>query len=412
MQIYSVGGAVRDALLGLPVKDRDYVVTGATPEQMVALGYTPVGKDFPVFLHPRTHEEYALARTERKTAPGYKGFVFHTDDAVTLEQDLIRRDLTINAIAQDAAGRLIDPFGGRDDLQRKLFRHVSAAFAEDPVRILRVARFAARFTDFTVAAETNTLMQTMVASGEIDALVAERVWQELARGLMEAQPSRMFAVLRDCGALARLLPELDCLWVEPQPVASDTEVDVGVFAMQAVDYAAQKNFSLTIRVAALLQNIGKGSTPPAQLLNNPRHQVDGVDLVNALAQRLKMPNECRELAVMVARDHSVIDSAGELSATAIVGLIERCDGLRKPERFIDMLHAAECNSRNRIDVAPGLFPQTDYLATLLAAARSVDAGAIALGLQQTPQRIPETVRYARIEAVQKKIVQISKCRPE
>src|SRR5450830_1884765 len=240
MHIYSVGGAVRDELLGLPVQDRDYVVVGATPADMLAQGYRPVGKDFPVFLHPRTQEEYALARTERKTAPGYKGFVFHTDADVTLEQDLVRRDLTINAMARAADGTLTDPFGGAQDINAKIFRHVSTAFAEDPVRILRVARFAARFPDFTVAPETNALMQAMVAQGEVDALVPERVWQELARGLMERQPSRMFAVLRDCGALARLLPELDVLWGIPQPEKHHPEIDTGVHVMLVIDYAARQ----------------------------------------------------------------------------------------------------------------------------------------------------------------------------
>ncbi|NDP60670.1 MAG: multifunctional CCA tRNA nucleotidyl transferase/2'3'-cyclic phosphodiesterase/2'nucleotidase/phosphatase, partial [Oxalobacteraceae bacterium] len=308
MQIYTVGGAVRDALLGLPVKDRDYVVVGATPEAMVALGYTPVGKDFPVFLHPKTHEEYALARTERKTAPGYRGFVFHAAGDVTLEQDLARRDLTINAIAQAGDGALVDPYGGRADLAAKLFRHVSAAFAEDPVRILRVARFAARFTGFSVAPETNLLMQTMVASGEVDALVPERVWQELARGLMEQQPSRMIDVLRDCGALARLLPELDAAG----PL------------LPLLDQAAAQGLALPLRVAVLLHDPAGDPTSRSQR-------------VDAIASLLKMPADCRDLAVMVTRDyHAVVDAPG-LSAEAIVGLIERSDGLRKPQRFADMV---------------------------------------------------------------------------
>ncbi|MEO0317594.1 MAG: hypothetical protein RL404_1271, partial [Pseudomonadota bacterium] len=268
LNTYVVGGAVRDALLGLPVKDRDHVVVGATPEQMKALGFVAVGKDFPVFLHPDTHEEYALARTERKTAPGYAGFAFHAAPDVTLEQDLQRRDLTINAIAQHADGTLVDPYGGRDDLQQRVFRHVSPAFAEDPVRILRIARFAARFAGFTVASETKDLMRQMVASGEVDALVPERVWQELSRGLMEDKPSRMFDVLRECGALARILPELDALAGVPQPAQHHPEIDTFVHVMMVVDLAATRGLPLPVRFAALVHDLGKGTTDPADW---PRH---------------------------------------------------------------------------------------------------------------------------------------------
>jgi len=261
MKIYVVGGAVRDELLGLPVQDRDYVVVGATPEHMLSQGFRPVGKDFPVFLHPGTQEEYALARTERKVAPGYQGFVFHTDNTVTLEQDLARRDLTVNAMAKGEDGVLIDPYNGREDLHRRVLRHVSDAFVEDPVRILRIARFAARFADFTVAPETNTLMQDMVRAGEVDALVPERVWQELARGMMEKTPSRMFSVLRDCGALARILPELDALWGVPQPARYHPEIDTGVHVMMVLDYAASRAYSLGVRFSALMHDLGKGATP-------------------------------------------------------------------------------------------------------------------------------------------------------
>jgi len=292
MKIYSVGGAVRDELLGLPVQDRDYVVVGATPQQMAAQGFRPVGKDFPVFLHPVTHEEYALARTERKTAPGYAGFVFHTDADVTLEQDLIRRDLTINAIAKAEDGTLVDPFGGRRDLQAKVLRHVSRAFAEDPVRILRIARFAARFADFAVAPETNELMRQMVAAGEVDALVPERVWQELARGLMEAKPSRMFEVLRACGALARILPELDALWGVPQPPQHHPEIDTGVHVMLVIDVAASRRYALPIRFAALTHDLGKGATPPAEWPRHHGHEGRSAALVRAVCQRLKIPNDC------------------------------------------------------------------------------------------------------------------------
>lgn len=397
MQIYTVGGAVRDTLLGLPVKDRDYVVVGATPEQMVALGYTPVGKDFPVFLHPQTHEEYALARTERKTAPGYRGFVFHADGAVTLDEDLVRRDLTINAMALSENGVLVDPFGGRVDLDRRLFRHVSEAFVEDPVRILRVARFAARFTEFTVEASTNALMQRMVAAGEVDALVPERVWQELARGLMEGQPSRMFEVLRECGALARLLPEIDRVWTMQSP---DDRTTIRAHCMHGIDEAARQNFALPLRFAALLCNIdviesGSETGPDRQ---RRRQQID------ALAARLKIPNDCRDLAVMTVRELACIDQVLSLSATELVGLIERCDGLRKPERFLDMLHVLDC--ARRVQSNHSASPVTRMLIELLAAARAVNAGEIALRCLQNPELIPHQVRTARIDAVKLAIATI------
>ena len=403
MKTYVVGGAVRDGLLGLPVQDRDYVVVGATPEDMIAAGYTPVGKDFPVFLHPATHDEYALARTERKTAPGYKGFVFHTDTHVTLEEDLVRRDLTINAMAQDAHGVIVDPFGGQQDIRARIFRHVSDAFAEDPVRILRLARFAARFTDFTVAPETNLLMQKMVAAGEVDALVPERVWQELARGLMAAQPSRMFAVLRACGALARLLPELDRLWSVPQPARYHPEIDTGAHVMLVVDYAAQQHYDLPIRVAALLHDLGKGTTPPDQWPHHHGHEARGVELVDQVCQRLKIPNDCRDLALMTAREHGNVGRAAELRAATIVTLLERCDAFRKPQRFIDMLHAAECDHRGRPGFVEQPFPQMTALAATLAAAQTVNGGQIAADIVQRfpgePQRIPEAIRAARVAAV-------------
>ena len=310
-----VGGAVRDALLGLAVKDRDYVVVGATPQQMQALGYRPVGKDFPVFLHPETHAEYALARTERKTAPGYRGFVFHAAPDVTLEQDLVRRDLTINAIAQAEDGTLIDPFGGVRDIEQRVFRHVSSAFGEDPVRILRVARFAARFVDFTLAPETLALMRRRVEEGEVDALVPERVWQELARGLMEAQPSRMLAVLRECGALARILPELDALWRSGTPAPM----------LQAVDGAAARGFDLALRFARLMHD-------PAG-----SDQVSCQRLVKQACQRLKVPGDCRDLAIMTAREEAHIISLAGCDPDAAVTLFERCDAFRKPQRFGQLL---------------------------------------------------------------------------
>jgi tRNA nucleotidyltransferase (CCA-adding enzyme) len=405
MKIYVVGGAVRDELLGLPVQDRDYVVVGATPDGMIARGFTPVGKDFPVFLHPSTHEEYALARTERKTAPGYKGFVFHTAADVTLEADLARRDLTINAIAKAEDGTLIDPFGGRQDMQHKIFRHVSFAFAEDPVRILRVARFAARFTNFTVAPETNALMRKMVDGGEVDALVPERVWQELARGLMEARPSRMFEVLRECGALRRILPELDALWGVPQPEKYHPEIDTGVHVMMVIDYAAQKNHGLPIRLAALLHDLGKGATPPSEWPRHHGHEARSVELVKAVCERLKIPNECRELALMTAREHGNVGRALELRADTMVTMLQRCDAFRKPQRFFDMLHASESDHRGRTGFADRPFPQAACLQAALAAAQTVNAGEIAADISQRyphqPQRIADAVHAARIAAVTK-----------
>lgn len=399
MKTYVVGGAVRDALLGLPVQDHDHVVVGATPDEMIARGFRPVGKDFPVFLHPDTHEEYALARTERKTAPGYKGFVFHAASDVTLEQDLIRRDLTINAMAQDESGVIVDPFGGQKDLQARVFRHVSEAFAEDPVRILRVARFAARFTEFSVAPETNALMHRMVEAGEVDALVPERVWQELSRGLMEAKPSRMFEVLRACGALSRILPELDALWGVPQPERHHPEVDTGVHVMMAIDYAAGQRYGLPIRCAVLMHDLGKGITSPEEWPKHHGHEGRGVQLVDQVCKRLKIPNDCRDLAAMTAREHGNVGRAFALRAKTIVTLFERCDGFRKPQRFINMLAACECDYRGRAGFEDRPFPQKDYLAAALSAAQAVNAGEVAQRHKEQPQRIPEAVHAARVDAV-------------
>jgi tRNA nucleotidyltransferase (CCA-adding enzyme) len=407
MKIYCVGGAVRDGLLGLPVQDRDYVVVGATPAEMAARGFTAVGKDFPVFLHPVTHEEYALARTERKTAPGYKGFVFHTDPDVTLEQDLIRRDLTINAMAQADDGTLVDPFGGQQDLRDKVFRHVSAAFAEDPVRILRVARFAARFTGFTVAPETNALMQQMVAAGEVDALVPERVWQELARGLMEARPSRMFAVLRDCGALARILPELDSLWDVPQAPLHHPEIDTGVHVMLVIDQAAQKELPLPVRWAALLHDLGKGQTPPSEWPRHHGHEGRGVPLADAVCRRLKVPNECRELALLAVREHGNIGRALDMRPDTMVSLLERCDAFRKPQRFHELLATAECDFHGRGDAGHDFaslpFPPAAIWQRTLQAASAIATGKIAgEAARRYPgqnDRIAEAIHAARVAAV-------------
>ncbi|NVD97068.1 multifunctional CCA addition/repair protein [Massilia sp. BJB1822] len=402
MKTYVVGGAVRDALLGLPVKDHDHVVVGATPDEMLQQGFRPVGKDFPVFLHPQTQEEYALARTERKTAPGYKGFVFHTAPDVTLEDDLVRRDLTINAIARADDGALTDPFNGQQDIRDHIFRHVSDAFAEDPVRILRVARFAARYPEFRVAPETNALMRKMVDEGEVDALVAERVWQELSRGLMEQKPSRMLQVLRDCGALARIVPELDRLWGVPQPEKHHPEIDTGIHMQQVVDYAAAQNHELPVRFAALLHDLGKGVTPSEQWPAHHGHEGMGVELVQQVCQRLKAPVECRDLAVMTAREHGNVARALELRPNTIVKLLERCDGFRKPARFSQLLLAAQCDARGRegqgVSFRDAPYPQLAYLEKALAAARGVNAGEVAQRCSE-PARIPEMVHGARVAAV-------------
>jgi tRNA nucleotidyltransferase (CCA-adding enzyme) len=403
MRAYVVGGAVRDELLGLPVKDHDWVVVGATPEQMVAQGFRPVGKDFPVFLHPETQEEYALARTERKTAPGYHGFVFHTSPEVTLEDDLVRRDLTINAMARAGDGSIVDPYGGQQDLQDRVFRHVSDAFAEDPVRILRLARFAARFPEFRVAGSTNDLMRRMVEEGEVDALVPERVWQELSRGLMEQKPSRMFAVLRDCGALARILPELDALWGVPQPPLHHPEVDTGVHMMLVIDYAAERGFDLPVRFAALMHDLGKGATPEEHWPKHHGHEGMGPRLIADLSKRLRVPTDCRDLAVMTAREHGNVSRALELRPNTIVTLFERCDAFRKPERFAQMLLASECDARGRghetHEMRYRAYPQASYLLRALDAARSVNAGEIAGRYVENKDKIPEAIHAARVSAV-------------
>lgn len=400
MKVYSVGGAVRDELLGLPVTDRDYVVVGATPEQMVAQGYKPVGKDFPVFLHPQTREEYALARTERKTARGYHGFAFHAAPDVTLEQDLARRDLTINAIAKDEHGNLIDPFNGAADIKARVLRHVSPAFAEDPVRILRLTRFAARFArlGFTIADETMALMQRMVNDGEADALVAERVWQELSRGLMEAKPSRMFEALRVCGALARVLPEVDALFGVPQRAEHHPEVDTGMHVMMVVDYAAQRNYALDVRFAALTHDLGKGTTPREEWPRHIAHEARSVDLAAALCERLRVPAECRDLALIMAKQHGNIHRALELRPATIVQILQGADAFRKPERFTRLLQACESDARGRLGLNDRLYPQAARMAAAFKAAAAVDAGAIAKQHSE-PTRIKEEIHQARVAAV-------------
>jgi len=402
MQIYTVGGAVRDELLGLAVTDRDYVVVGATPSEMIERGFRPVGKDFPVFLHPQTHEEYALARTERKTAPGYAGFVFHAEPGVTLEQDLARRDLTINAIARAEDGALIDPHGGVADLTARVLRHVGPAFVEDPLRILRVARFAARFHDFEVAGATLALMRQIVDSGEVNHLVAERLWQELARGLMEAKPSRMFEVLRACGALAVILPEVDRLFGVPQPPQSHPEIDTGVHLMLVIDHAAARQYPLPVRYAALTHDLGKGLTPQAQWPQHPGHEEQGAALVTQLSERIRATNDCRDLALLAARYHGEIHRASELSvgdAEAAVTLLERCDALRRPQRFADLLDACASDFHGRSGYESRPYPQRDRLLAVQRAMQQVDAGAIA-GQTPDPAQIPSRVHEARVAATQ------------
>ena len=398
MQIFSVGGAVRDELLGLPVQDRDYVVVGATPEQMIALGFKPVGKDFPVFLHPQTHAEYALARTERKTAPGYKGFAFHAAPDVTLEQDLARRDLTINAIAKSEDGALIDPYHGRRDLDAKILRHVSSAFAEDPVRILRVARFAARFADFVLAGETLALMRQMTDQGEVDHLVRERVWQEFSRGLMEDKPSRMFEILRSCGALKKILPEVDALWGVPQRADFHPEVDTGVHVMMVIDMAAQMRSALPVRFAALTHDLGKGDTPADVLPRHIGHEARSVTLLGPLCERLRVPADCRDLALLVARFHGDIHRVDELKPTTLMRVFEQCDAFRRPERFAQVLQASEADYRGRLGFENRPYPQAGQWKRALAAAQAVDAGAIAQACTDAAQ-IPQRIHQARVAAL-------------
>ena len=376
MRTYLVGGAVRDALMGFADSDRDWVVVGGTPEALVAQGYQQVGKDFPVFLHPDTHEEYALARTERKTARGYHGFAVHASPDVTLEEDLARRDLTINAIAQDEHGQRIDPYGGERDIAAKVLRHVTEAFREDPVRILRLARFAARFPDFTVAPETMTLMHEMVAEGEVDALVSERVWQELSRGLMGAKPSRMLQVLRECGALQRLLPEVDKLYGVPQRAEYHPEIDTGIHLEMVLDASARMNAPLEVRFACLCHDLGKGTTPADVLPRHIGHEQRSEKLTRMLCTRWRVPVECKELAELVAREHGNMHQSLGFGAEAVLRLLVRCDALRRPERFLLALQACACDARGRLGKEDETYAQGPRLALLLKAAQSVDSAAV------------------------------------
>jgi tRNA nucleotidyltransferase (CCA-adding enzyme) len=408
---YLVGGAVRDALLGLPVGDLDYVVVGSTPQAMLAAGYRSVGKDFPVFLHPRTHDEYALARTERKSGQGYTGFAVHAAPDVTLEDDLARRDLTMNAIAQavDGAdkGALIDPYGGAADIAAGVFRHVSPAFAEDPVRILRIARFAARYATFTVAPETVQLMRDMVAAGEVGHLVAERVWQELSRGLLEAAPLRMLAVLDDCNALAALLPEIKALQNVPQPPEHHPEIDTYIHTGMVLQRAAQLSPLLTVRFAALVHDLGKAHTPADELPRHRGHEGRSLPLIRALCERLRVPTDCKQLAVLVAAEHGNIHRCESLNADSTLRLLMRCDAIRQSERFEQALTACQADAQGRLGLEATPYPQAARLLAALTAAKAVSGGEVVQALKakyENPpnaERIAQAMQAARVAAIER-----------
>ena len=400
METYLVGGAVRDALLGLEVKDRDWVVVGSDARTLLSQGYKPVGRDFPVFLHPLTREEFALARTERKTGKGYSGFSCYAAPDVTLEQDLIRRDLTINAMAQDADGRIIDPFGGQADLRGKILRHVSPAFAEDPVRILRTARFAARY-GFAVAPETMSLMRGMVESGEARALVPERVWKELARGLMEDHPERMIEVLRECGALKVVLPEVDALFGVPQRADYHPEIDSGIHTLLTLRRAAALGLTLPERYAALLHDLGKARTPAEILPRHHGHDLAGVEPVQAVNTRLRVPKACAELAESVCRWHIMLHSVKTLRGKTVLNVLQRTDAFRRPERFRMMLNVCLADTQGRQGKENEAYPQSAHWLALLEAADSVDAAAVISERKHKckPSWIPEAIRLARLEKI-------------
>jgi tRNA nucleotidyltransferase (CCA-adding enzyme) len=400
MKIYLVGGAVRDELLGYPYKEKDWVVVGATVADMLSAGYQQVGKDFPVFLHPETKEEYALARTERKTAAGYKGFEVHASPEVTLEDDLVRRDLTINAIAKDENGQFIDPYNGIEDIQNKTLRHVSQAFAEDPVRILRVARFMARYADlgFSVASGTITLMKDMVAAGEVDALVPERVWQEMQKALTENTPSAFVTTLRECGALKRIMPELDRLWGVPQPEQHHPEIDTGIHTIMVLQQACKLSQNPLVRFAALLHDLGKGTTPENEWPSHINHEARGAEIVVEVCKRLRIPNEYRELAEKTARYHLQYHRALELKATTVVKTLEQLDAFRKPEQFKNFLLACEADARGRPGYEHLDLPQGDFFRQALTVASNINIDELR-GLGYENLELANKIRERRIKAI-------------
>jgi tRNA nucleotidyltransferase (CCA-adding enzyme) len=400
MKVYLVGGAVRDALLGRNAKEKDYVVVGSSAEELVRVGFRPVGRDFPVFLHPETHAEYALARRERKTGPGYRGFVTEFSPDITLEEDLLRRDLTINAIAQADDGTLIDPHGGQADIAARTLRHVSPAFSEDPVRILRIARFAARFAalGFTVHDSTRELMRAMVKAGEVDALVSERVWQETERALGEPRPEVFFEVLRDCGALAVIFPEVERLFGVPQSPQWHPEIDTGVHVLLCLKRAAELNAPVTVRFAVLAHDLGKGTTPREQWPKHIMHESRSLPLVDALCSRLKVPTAYRELAHMTAKQHTNVHRALQLRTDTLLRLLEDCDAFRRPERFSEMLLACQCDAQGRTGLENNPYPQRDYLEAARAVASAVPLTDIErAGL--SGQAIAEVLRKKRLAAL-------------
>jgi tRNA nucleotidyltransferase (CCA-adding enzyme) len=401
MQVYLVGGAVRDAMLGLPVKESDWVVVGGTRAELLREGFREVGRDFPVFLHPATHQEYALARRERKVAPGYRGFSVEFGPEVSLEEDLARRDLTINAIAQAADGTLIDPYGGRRDLESRTLRHVSEAFVEDPVRVLRVARFAARFAPlgFRIAGDTMALMRSMVMRHEVDALVAERVWQESVKALREPAASTFFAVLRECGALARIYPEIDALFGVPQPVEWHPEIDTGVHTLLVLDQAARLSEDTQVRFAALVHDLGKAATPRAEWPSHRGHEERSVALIEALAGRLRIPSDHRELALIVARYHGIVHRAFELRPKTLLEFMERTDAFRRPARFAQALLACEADSRGRTGLEDAPYPQRDYLLAAHAAAAAIRPSAEDVADGRPGAEIGERVHQRRLHAL-------------
>jgi len=404
LEIYLVGGAVRDKLLHLPVKEQDWVVVGSTPEELIAGGFLQVGKDFPVFLHPETKEEYALARTERKIAPGYYGFQCNFDPSVTLEEDLSRRDFTINAIAEDLDGKIIDPFHGQQDLAAKIFRHISPAFSEDPVRILRLARFAARFAPmgFTIALETIALLREMVARGEVDALVPERVWQEMERSLKETDPTQFFMVLRTCDALKQLWPALDKLWGVPEKIEYHPEANVGIHVMMVLKKATELSSDPITRFAALCHDLGKGETPSNEWPSHKEHEERGVPLIEEFCQKYRVPNAYRDLAKMVSRYHINCHRAFELKASTILKMLERLDAFRKPERFEQFLIACQADFNGRIGSEEKAYPQAERLRAALHAAKNVDIKSL-VDQNLMGEILKEKIHEERVRAIKEQL---------